>query len=336
MARPLRLRPLVGRLALVLVALLLGAVGIEGYGRARHLDRLQARGIAVDGRRTAASNFGAAPLDWGLPYLPRVFTLDDQQLTTAWGTCRFDHPGRTVLVLGDSTTRQASGAIFGGPDTILQDEARRTWAGLLQRGVPKDVQVCVVAEDGYHPSDYVALVEQLGPLLQPDLIVVLLCSNDMSDIAEREAVARDGWQVVYELPTTRPVYPPLWQPWLYDHSEAFRFLHYRLATATGDRFDIPVAEVRRPSADSLRRLGGTASTLLLAYLPALADEHEFEPIAQAKLERLGMDVVRVELSGPWRPLRRQQDDVVHLSDQGHSEVAAQLTPAILQALDGSP
>ena len=307
---------------------------MEGYARLRHLDRLRARATAVGGRQTAASHFQLSPADWDLPYFPRVFDLDDQRLITAWGTCRFDHPGRTVLVLGDSTTRQASGGGIG--DNSPEGEAARTWPALLAGSLPSDIQVCVVAEDGYHPADHLELLRRLAPRMRPDLVVLLLCANDLVDQAEWVGVARDGWVVVYEMPTTVPVFRPMWSPWLFEHSEAFRFLHWQLSSRFGQRYDLAVEERPRQALASLAAIQAQAPALLMAYLPMLDDADQDDLLARRRLVAEGLPHQLLSLQPPWDPLRREAGDRMHLSDRGHALVAEQLEPSILSALPPAP
>ncbi|MCK6508137.1 GDSL-type esterase/lipase family protein, partial [Myxococcota bacterium] len=319
------------RIVIVWVCGLVGALSMEGYARARHLDRLRARTTAVGGRQTAASDFQLAPIDWDVPYFPRVFTLRPDALQTAWGTCRADHPGRTVLVLGDSTTRQASGG--GKGDASPQGEAARTWPARLAASLPADVQLCVVAEDGYHPADHLAMLRRLSPILQPDLVLVMLCANDLVDQAQWVGVARDGWVVVYELPATAPAFRPLWNPWLWSHSEAFRFLSWKLVARFGHGFDLPVGtDAPRRAVPSLRDLGAEAPAVRLFYLPMLDDADPDDLGARQRLASEGIAHHVLSLSAPWEPLRREGGDRMHLSDHGHEIVAAQVLPVVMQAL----
>ncbi len=330
---------LVAGAAVLIASLVLALAAAETYARARGLDLRLARATAVSGTRTAASRFLPAPETWDLPYLPRVFRLDDQGLETAWGSCRFDHAGPTVLVFGDSTTRQASGGARARsappPDSsdVLAHarwEAERTWPTALRASLGPDTQLCVVAEDGYHPADYAELARHLLPLLKPERLLVLLCDNDLQDIAARQAVEQEGWMVVYELPPSRPVYPPLWQPQLYEASEAFRFVHLSLSQATGNRVEVPYETPRLPWAESLQELAGLAPTTLI-YLPRLAEPGRPSAQERALLDSLGLEVKLVELSPPWDRWRREERDDVHLSDDGHAELARQLAASGLSA-----
>lgn len=317
----------------LLGSLVLGLGVVEAYARARSLDRAIARATAVAGRHTGSSEFQPAPDHWDLPYLPRFFRLDEQQLETAWGSCRFDHPGPTILVFGDSTTRQASSGNRSRSqpfppdsdrDALARHEARRTWPAALAATLSPDTQLCVVAEDGYHPADYRELTRHLLPLLNPEQVIVLLCENDLQAIAAREAVPGDqGWMVVYELPHTRPVFPPLWQPQLYEWSEAFRFVHLRLALATGRRVDITMEHPTLPWAESLREIAEAVPTRLV-FLPPLVEPGLPSATHAARLGELGLPVQVISLPPPFDPWRRDARDEVHLSDEGHAEVARQI------------
>jgi hypothetical protein len=322
------------RLSFITCCVLAGALAIEAYARLNHLDRRRARAIAVGGRQTAASHFQLTPADWDLPYLPRVFDLDEDRLVTAWGTCRFDHPGPTVLVLGDSTTRQASG---GGPvDSTPTGEAARTWPGRLAGLLPPEIQLCVVAEDGYHPADQVVLLRKLAPLLRPALVVVLLCANDLLDKVEWVGVAQDGWVVVYEAPTTVPVFRPAWNPWLWENSEAYRFASWQLALRFGQAYELEVGSATWYARASLAALQAEAPKLVMAYLPMLDDAHEDDLRARRRLVAWQVPHKVLELQPPWKPLRREAGDRMHLSDHAHGLVAEQMGPAILAALSSSP
>jgi len=320
-----------------LVVLALALPALEAYARWRHLDERRLRGIAVAGPLVQASAFQPSPQGWSVAYLPRDFQLDADGLTTAWGHCAADFPGRTVLVFGDSTTRQASpeppGLGLGAdPGDRRWRTAGQTWAGRLAAALGHGVQVCVVAEDGYHPVDYADLAARILPVLHPDLVLVLLCGNDLDPQPPRFAVDKGERVEVYAQPGYLPVYPPLRWDWLLDRSVAFRFLHWRLAALTGDELRL-ARHVDAVGADqALTALAARGAPLRVAWLPPLRDAPADLARDRATLATWSVPVQILDLQPPWPALRREPTDTVHLSDEGHARVAAQLVPVAQEAL----
>jgi len=151
-----------------LVTLLVTALALEGLARRMDLDARQRQAIRVDRQLLIAETPGAPGAALGVDYLPRGFTLDEAGFTSAWGRCDFDHAGSTALVFGDSVTRQVG---LPADPRFQADDPRLTWPALLKRALPAEWQLCVFAEDGYHPADYAAVAEVLVPTLQPELLL---------------------------------------------------------------------------------------------------------------------------------------------------------------------
>lgn len=299
----------------------LGAVALEASARALNFDLKQARAIAVSESRTTERGAFLEGDTLDVAYLPSATSWDGTVLETMFGTCRTDHPGRTLLIYGDSTTVQ-------GQIPTANSPGGPRWPTLLE--LPDDVQVCALAAEGYHPLDYVELHETLGPALDPDVVAVLLCANDRGDRRERLAVEmEDGITALYEPPTHRLIVPALWQPWLYDRSEAFRFLHWRLAADMDEphRIQLPGPSAPGPEEplDTLARMHD--GPLVLAFLPPVAAPDVVErPKAKTPLREL-------ELGPNPLSLRREPTDSVHLNSDGHRHIAPQLQVWIDAALD---
>jgi lysophospholipase L1-like esterase len=306
------------------VVVLLG--GLEGYARSQALDLRQGSAIAATGREVqhqAEGRFDPTG-DWGVAYLPRGLTEGPAGFTTPWGSCSLDWSGRTVLVLGDSVTRQAT----PGPHTH-----GGTWP--MQLTWPEDVQVCVLAEDGYHPAEYAAMADKVRrDGLEPDLTLIVLCENDVQDLPARYPVQLDGRVALYEPPTHTLAWAPAWQPWLYAHSEAFRFAHWRLAVANPDQAaQIPATVTQRDVSPALLALQDAGPTEIW-FLPPLRVQDD--PLSSGRLENVNQTVsgIRVLDRGTDpASLRRQPDDHVHLNDAGHAWIAAQIQPVVDDALN---
>lgn len=331
-------RPLLA-LAALLLALPLGMLGVELYARRAHLDLRAARATAIQRQTGQWMAARAAPDGWGVPYLPRVFSLGPEGIETAWGTCRFDHAGPSLLLLGDSTTRQASSPQRSRalpfppadqPDAIARHEAARTWPARLAAALPPGTQRCVLAEDGYHPADLLELARRMRDRLELRGLVVLLCANDIEDIAARVAIPRDDGLLLVELPPWRLVHRDLFQPWLFERSEAFRFLHHQLAQGSSRGYELPVDDRQLGWEASIRGLLDLGARLF--YLPPLDEEAAARDPAWDRLRAVDPQAVRLELPPPMDRWRRAQADPVHLSDEGHEEVARQVARALGLAL----
>lgn len=312
-----------GGIVLATVVVLLG--GVEGYARSQHLDQRQGSAIAATGREVqhqAEGRFDPTG-DWGVAYLPRGLTEGPGGFTTPWGGCDLSWSGRTVLVLGDSVTRQAT----PGPHTHAG-----TWP--MQLTWPEDVQVCVLAEDGYHPAEYAAMADKLRrDGLEPDLTLIVLCENDLQDLPARYPVHVDGRLALYEPPSHTLAWAPAWQPWLYGQSEAFRFVHWRLAVAQPQRAaKIPASTSERQVAPALLELQAAGPTRIW-FLPPLRVQDD--PLSGARLATVSQTVPDIQVldrSDDPVSLRRAPDDHVHLNDAGHAWIAAQIQPVVDAAL----
>lgn len=296
------LKHLAWQLPLLLIAT---AVVGEWVARHRHLDRRQGQTVAL--RQLSRGAWTDGDL-LGVDYLPRLFLLDSDGFTTSWGRCDFDRP--TTLVFGDSTTREAK--ILPGD----ADDAHLTWPVQLSL----DEQVCVVAEDGYHPHDFALVADALAPKMDLVRIVVLLTENDLTDRVARFPM-RDG-HVIYEPPPTRTINSALWNPDLYGASELFRWVHWK----TGDRtIDWETPEL--DAVGSLQRLEGYAP-LSLFYLPQLVSGPMNGRVELESVRNEGFEVEVIELPSDPTPLRKQSDDINHMNPEGHVLVAAQVQAAL--------
>ncbi|MFT5587197.1 MAG: lysophospholipase L1-like esterase, partial [Cognaticolwellia sp.] len=261
---------------------------------------------------------------WGVAYLPRGMTETHTGFQTPWGRCDYDWDGRTVLILGDSVTRQAS----EGRDTHLG-----TWP--LQIEWPNDVQICVLAEDGYHPAEYAAMAKYVQDRgLEPDLTLIVLCENDLADRPARYSVTLNGRLALYEPPSHTLAWGPAWQPWLYGQSEAFRFAHWQLAIADPDRAArIPVSVPSLQVVSALQSLQAAGPTQMW-YLPPL--QLQDDPFSVAELNALSHEIPGIDVldrSDDPVGLRRRADDPIHLNDAGHAWIAAQMQPVVRAALE---
>ena len=324
---------------LVLVgSALLAAGGVELVARARQLDRMQLERVAVDGGEpfggsseqaiAPAWRERAAPLIEG--YLPAGFRLDDDGFDSRHGRCDFQHPGPTLLALGDSTTIMSSDPDAAGPPMGAGDPAW-TWPALLAAQLPPDTQVCTVAELGFHPQDHARFLELLGPALDPALVVVLLCSNDLEAQAPRVRQDDAGGSIYYVSSGTQAAHRALPLRPLFARSEAFRFLHWRAALRWPEAaLDLPSPRFpATPAADSLRRLDELSRSLALFYLPELRDEL---PASGRALEDLDVAVQVLDLPSPRPALRYNPQDPVHMNRRGHRAVAELMLPAVRRAL----
>ena len=299
------------------LTLALATVGVELAARQMDLDRLQAEAIAVerppleDAHWTDGSALGVA-------YLPRGLEWDGSNLKSRFGACEADHPGPTVLIYGDSTSVQT--ALDG--DT----HAGALWPELLE--LPSDAQVCGVAEVGYHPADYAELHAVLAPALQPDLVLILLCPNDISVRRPRTGVRQpDGQVLLYEPPAYRLIVPGLWNPWLYDRSEAFRFVHWRLAMGQEQPHQLPVTVDEGVSSTEALAAIQTQQPTQVFMLPKLGEHGpSYEERDRRALAEMGVRAVKLEQ--PLSQWRRTPDDHVHLNQAGHEVVAAQVQAAL--------
>lgn len=310
-------RRLLGAFVATVVALTLGAVAVESWARSEHLDRLQGTALESVLDPRPPERMGDVSLT-GVPWLPAGFALTERGFATAYGPCEPDAAAHTLLVLGDSTTVMS--AVAGPPGgRPVAVEVRATWPDFLEP--PPGWQLCVLAAKGWHPRDYVNLVQALGARLAPTLTVALLCENDLGPLNPREVVARDGGWRVIQAPRTRRVWRQLWSPGLYEASEAYRFATWRMAALTGDAVDLPAATPGEEPAPALAELSPRPHLLFLPRLRAPWGPSSRE---QEGLARFG-EAVEV-LPAPPDPvaLRRLPDDEVHLDEQGHRWLAAEV------------
>jgi hypothetical protein len=125
-------------------------------------------------------------------------------------------------------------------------------------------------------------------------------------------------------------------------SEAFRFLHWRLALAMPSRAGEITMQL--PDAfgvdEALRRMEAQPGELGAFYLPTLDDAEPMRPARLAQLsQRAGVDIRPVLLEGSRAQYRRTDDDPVHVNLEGHQRVVDAMLPVARAALgldgDGS-
>ncbi len=312
MASPL---PALARIGVVVaVAAAATAAGVEAYSRHAGLDRLQLERMPV-----AAQLVTPPPQLSAVDYLPREFRLDAQGFDTAFGRCDLGWPGRTLLALGDSTTVQTT--VDGQPE-----DHQGSWPLLVGQALGPDWQICVLAEDGYHPSDLATLWQALDLDLQPDLAVLLMCSNDLVDRRPRSLVQEGGQTFLAWTPDQPVVWRQLWNPWLYQRSEAYRHFTWRMALATDDAARIPTQVQGRPTGPALAALDD-ALDLLVFYLPDLVAGQGAPPALARLAQEGGVEIQPVQTGADPEALRREPIDPVHLNEAGHARVAQQVLAA---------
>lgn len=327
------------RLGVSLAALAATPVVLELVARALSLDEKQAEAIAIDVGRERSAQTGRA-LGWdttaarlGLDYLPEPFTLDDAGFTTRWGRCAFGFTGPSVLVVGDSTTKQSLVQVDG---VWRGEDPRDSWPAHLQQDLGPGVQVCVAAEDGYHPRDEAPLVEHLAGALRPVVTVVLLCPNDLVDADGRTRVETGDRLRLAAAAPYRLVYAPLAWPWGLDHSEALRFVAWRLASADPARA-LRIATSGPPTsvAALLRRMDAAPGALRLFFLPVLDDDlPALDPRVPALASASGLPIPLIDLPGPRAARRRTPTDTVHPDAEGNVRIEAAVLAAVRPLLPG--
>lgn len=318
--------PVRKRLLILPATVLALLISLEVTARTLHLDQREQVSIAVDASLTRLMSDGSA---WGVDYLPRQFSLDDTGFDSYWGRCDFTAPGPRVLALGDSTTRQV-GRLGPLPEDL--DPIALGWPMLLKSHLRKDVQVCVIAEDGYHPFDQAILAERVARLWPPDLIVALWCDNDLDDEPARVMVREgDQMRIVLHNPFQR-VWRPFQWPWLIQRSEAARFIGSRLGTLTGDAVDVPLDLPReRRVLDAIRRIDALPGELRAYHIPALQEDDQWGVVRTNGLaEQAGVPIFNIPLPQPRESLRILDADHIHPNRRGHELVAAAMVQGALQ------
>lgn len=312
------------RLLIPPLTLIVTGIALELTARALDLDDRESVSIAVDKNLTRLMPDGS---DWGVDYLPRRFKLDETGFDSGWGRCDFTRPGPRVLALGDSTTRQV-GASPDQPGVL--DPPELTWPMLIAARLRADVQVCVIAEDGYHPVDQVIVAEHVAALWPPDLIVTLWCDNDLDDEVVRHRVDEgDQVRVVLHNPVLH-AWPPIHWPWLFYRSEALRYVSSRIATTTGQILEVPSPLPRtRSVVDAIRRIDALPGELRAFHLPALQSDDSWGiSRVNALADQSGVPIWTIPLPQPREHLRVVEADRIHENAKGHRLVAAKMLPVI--------
>lgn len=313
-----------------LASLLGGAAGVEGVARWLDLDTRQQEILGYDPQRQweipATDELLRAARRLGVDYLPVGFSLDGDGFDSRWGRCDFRHPGPSVLVFGDSTTLMSSDAETARGDAV-------TWPSLLRQRLPPGVQVCVVAEAGYHPAHYLRFLTLLRDRLHPAVVVVLLCDNDFSEYTTAWPVRRGGRTLLVRPAAQYLAWRPAYVPWLWRSSEAYRYIAWRVALARPDEAEaiVPPARVLK-GLEALTALALLAPRLLLFYLPPLDREREGRSPFTEMLVGYGLDAWPIVLPGPPEGFRRTPEDTVHLNAEGHGVVEAVIGPRVVETM----
>lgn len=308
------------------LTLLVAAAVVELSARALNLDARQGEAtLLAHGRVDRGPWASGAAI--GVDYLPHPFEQDEAGFTTRWGRCDYGHPGPSLLVLGDSTTRRlAQGA--------QRDPPELSWPRLLAAELPENVQLCVLAEDGYDPTDLAALHAAFAPRLQPTLTLALLCANDLTDRPARTLKTDARGLAIYNPAAQQLSWPPLYWAPAFQASEALRFVHWRVATATASGAPVPGGQpLTRQPAEALARLQSAPGELLVAYLPELISGL---PPGNPRLEQLarssGVPISALQLPAPLPALRIDPADPLHINAAGHRGVADALVMELPSAL----
>ncbi len=313
------------------------AGGMELLARHMQLDLTQLERVAVaEGNAFGGSRLDAiapawrdraAPLLEG--YLPTGFSLDEQGFESHMGRCRFDHLGPTVLVLGDSTTVMTADPDSHQPPMGAGDPSQ-TWPALLAAELGPGIQVCTLAELGFHPQDHARFVQVLAPALDPALVVVLLCSNDLEPLAPRVRQPDGEGSIYYGSTGTQQAHGALPLPWLFARSEAWRHLQWRAAQRWPEAvIELPSPRYpAKPASESLRELVASGPPVALFYLPELWDDS-----SPPDLEDLGVEARVVGLPAPREALRYSPNDPVHMNADGHRAVVGVVGPEVRAVLD---
>jgi len=296
-------------------------VGVELLARWMILDAHQGEAIAAyTDPRGDPRDVPEALRD--VDYLPRLFRLHEEGLETAFGSCSADHPGPTLLALGDSTTVETS-----APET--EDRAFvGTWPFIVGEGLGADWQVCVIAECGYHPSDFPPLVQAFSQVIEPDLTILLMCENDIWTEMPRHLDRSGGrWLLRYE-----PQYFLAWEryqnEWLFEHSHAWRYLSWRRAMRTSESEMIERPGVGREAGDALIELKRFMPRVF-AIAPLVAGSSVSQRVWRLSRQS-GLDISIIRWPADPLPLRRQPNDEGHMNAEGHRWVAEHMLGELRQ------
>jgi lysophospholipase L1-like esterase len=323
-----------------LVTLLVTIAGFELIARWMRLDLRQHEAIAVSAGKGLGEIWHEGDTEaWleavevmGLDYAPDHFALEGAGYHSRWPFCDFGFDGPTVLAMGDSTTRQSmmenpAGGRFG-------DMVEHTWPMLLQQRLGDGVQVCVAAENGYHPRDLTLMLDALEPRLHPAVVLALLCENDLNDLEPRVRVDRGDAFIFYRALDHRLVFGPLFWRTLFDRSEAFRFLHWRLAMAVPSQAYEKKVELKDAFSvvSALERMDAKPGALGVYYLPQLDDSPLEDPRVEELAQKSGVDITTVPLPSPRERFRRTEEDAVHVNIDGHRAVVRAVYPLVRESL----
>lgn len=299
------------RLLALGLSLGLGLSAVEATSWWMNLDGRQGEAFVALGTSTVHGGE-----DLGLPLTPRGLKRRADGLDTPFGPCQRDFAGKTLLVLGDSTTVQSS------VDGQLVDFVA-TWPGFLRQELGPGWQVCVLAEMGFHPADHEQLLPVVRSYLPTELVaVILLCENDLGGQRERLRTRYRGEEVTGLKTSAMRAWPPMGTGLLWRRSQAWRYLSYRMAERTGEAVEVPIPVVERSAEQALAGLAGQVP-LSAFYLPRLEGQDRG---AKAILlgETIGLPMQVLSLPEPVAALAREPSDKVHLNQAGHRLIAAQV------------
>ncbi len=291
------------------------AVGVEGLARYMHMDARQGEPMTAPGApKGYLSDYVRTP---GVDYTPRKWKLDDDGFDDGFGHCDFHFHGKTFLAFGDSTT------VWGTlPDGDNRDWIS-SWATLLKKDIPADWQVCTIAEVGYHPVDYLDMWRLLAGRLHPDAATVLLCENDLTGQPERIAANVGGEWTLFHSPEQMTEWADDPFPSLYEPSEAWRFMSWRIADHTGAKRMIHRDVPHRQASDALTTLEGEMDLKIYYLWPLTADSARNVHVDELQTA-VGKPIVDVDLPAEKVPLQLQPGDTVHMNHIGHERFEAQV------------
>ena len=294
------------------------ALGLEYAARVMHLDARQGVPMEVPEEADAAGRVlvAYAPTP-GVDYLPRRFKLDDAGFYSAFGRCDFAFQGKTFVAIGDSTTVQTTLPDGSG------NEWDASWAKLLGAKLGSGWQMCVLAEVGYHPTDELDLWNLLGGKLHADAAAVLLCDNDLTGQAVRQTSKVGGKWVLFTTPDRLAQWTKDPFPKLFEASEAWRFVSWRLADMTGEARELRRDVRHRQAAEALHELDLSIHPRFYHVPPLTPDSTRVARVDELQ-KAASVKIVEVDLPADKVSLQRQPGDTVHMAYEGHHRLAEQV------------
>jgi hypothetical protein len=279
-------------------------------------DEWRRRDETVEGATSAYVWHGALHLhdEWGFRRLNGPFPAKDPE------TLR-------IMVVGDSMTY--------GYGVDEQWTFSRLLEGSLQASYR--VEVVNLGRSGFQSEDILGVLQKFLPLLEPDLVMYVVCLNDFLPSGER-------LQDAYVFP-----FPETWKEYLWERTrlvrlfdDAYRSLLLRL-DVTWDFFDEILAGDKTCQARFTRDVAAMNHRVLERGLPPITGivfDHSpggdprawhLIEIAEQAMEDAGFDVISVL---PWRERFRKRRFPVsrwesHPNELAHSLIAEQLSERLL-------